>query len=45
MAEGQSVTHKLTKRPQDMREIEDLPGLGPSALRHLAAEFWWSQVC
>lgn len=25
MAEGQSVTHKLTKRPQDMRKIEDLP--------------------
>ena len=24
MAEGQSVTHKLTKRPQDMRMIEDL---------------------
>ena len=25
MAEGQSVTHKLTKRPDDMRSIEDLP--------------------
>ena len=25
MAEGQSVTHKLTKRPQDMRKIEELP--------------------
>lgn len=25
MAEGQSVTHKLTKRPDDMRNIEDLP--------------------
>lgn len=25
MAEGQSVTHKLTKRPDDMRKIEDLP--------------------
>ena len=25
MAEGQSVTHKLTKRPRDMREIEELP--------------------
>ena len=25
MAEGQSVTHKLTKRPHDMRKIEDLP--------------------
>ena len=25
MAEGQSVTHKLTKRPADMREIEELP--------------------
>ena len=26
MAEGQSVTHKLTKRPHDMRKIEELPG-------------------
>ena len=26
MAEGQSVTHKLTKRPDDMKSIEDLPG-------------------
>ena len=26
MAEGQSVTHKLTKRPEGMRKIEDLPG-------------------
>ena len=26
MAEGQSVTHKLTKRPQHMRKIEELPG-------------------
>ena len=25
MAEGQSVTHKLTKRPADMRKIEDIP--------------------
>ena len=25
MAEGQSVTHKLTKRPQDMRKIGELP--------------------
>ncbi len=25
MAEGQSVTHKLTKRPRDMRKIEELP--------------------
>ena len=25
MAEGQSVTHKLTKRPADMHKIEDLP--------------------
>ena len=25
MAEGQSVTHKLTKRPDDMKSIEDLP--------------------
>ena len=25
MAEGQSVTHKLTRRPDDMRKIEDLP--------------------
>ncbi len=25
MAEGQSVTHKLTKRPDDMRSIEDMP--------------------
>jgi hypothetical protein len=24
MAEGQSVTHKLTKRPEGMRKIEDL---------------------
>ena len=24
MAEGQSVTHKLTKRPDDMKSIEDL---------------------
>ena len=24
MAEGQSVTHKLTRRPDDMRKIEDL---------------------
>ena len=26
MAEGQSVTHKLTKRPHDMMDIEELPG-------------------
>ena len=26
MAEGQSVTHKLTKHPHDMRKIEELPG-------------------
>ena len=25
MAEGQSVTHKLTKRPADMKKIVDLP--------------------
>ncbi len=25
MAEGQSVTHKLTKRPADMKKIEELP--------------------
>ena len=25
MAEGQSVTHKLTKRPRDMQDIEYLP--------------------
>jgi hypothetical protein len=25
MAEGQSVTHKLTKRPDTMKSIEDLP--------------------
>ena len=25
MAEGQSVTHKLTKKPADMHKIEDLP--------------------
>ena len=25
MAEGQGVTHKLTKRPADMLPIEDLP--------------------
>ena len=25
MAEGQSVTHKLTKRPLDMMKIEELP--------------------
>lgn len=25
MAEGQSVTHKLTKRPDGMKKIEDLP--------------------
>ena len=26
MAEGQSVTFKLTKKPASMRKIEDLPG-------------------
>ena len=26
MAEGQSVTHKLTKQPRQMLEIEELPG-------------------
>ena len=25
MAEGQSVTHKLTRRPDDMKKIEELP--------------------
>ena len=25
MAEGQSVTHKLTKKPVDMKKIEDMP--------------------
>ena len=26
MAEGQAVTFKLTKKPESMRKIEDLPG-------------------
>lgn len=26
MAEGQSVTFKLTKKPATMRKIEELPG-------------------
>ena len=33
MAEGQSVTFKLTKRPATMRRIEDLPSWGRTPIR------------